>query len=860
MGDSKLGKFKAGTERLIGRTNERLKQKMGRSAESVITKDDKWQVITANFNRQQAAALKLHREVKGYIASLKTMESSTQTLLDAVREMHEYTWPGNMNLVKALQGLDKLNKELNEAMVDNLLVPVNNYVEVFGEQKGKMQRRERKLIDYTRAKRQLDNLKKGDKISPERLGLAQDNFTQNKLVYDEVNQELCEDLPEFWNSRKPYIMKFLDGFFKSSIDFHREFSQVFTECADSLEPLKEEVKGELPPARDIGSVDKYFVVSENARKFKRQSVRKSLRKSGGGSFSFKRSLSMGALRKSKKENGSQSVSNVSVDPYATPEASPVKKLSPVRPKPPRAEISLEVTGEPGDATPFSPSISVEPGTVIECIHEYKAVDDDELSFGVGDIITVVAWDSTDEQDAGWFMGVLQGTETKGAFPINYTRKFNANRRLKKDPDPLEDTFQSVDLSADDAWRTSSKKESQYINIPELPDEPVLTNGNVAHSPPVEYSSPSKVPPKRPAAPNVDICECGKVTVKAKPKIEANAEVEAPEVEVEAKIEAPDVEIGGGAGLGIGLGIGAAIGAGIGLAANVEEPSIEVEAHVDEVEVETPEVDVELKAEAPSLDVNVDADDDLEVEVPDVEVKVSTAAPDFEVDTSASFLDTSSSVACQTADVKFVFVDTPDVEADVNVDADADVAADVDAEGGIDLGLSSAVEAAADVKAVEAVEVSGSVEVPDCQIGGLGAAVAAGLELVGSAEASAEIEISAEAPQVEVSAAADESEGEVDFDKASTSSSSSSNSSSSSSSNDLTPEEVQQKLAALGEVEMAGSGSDSDEDPSSPSKVRFEGQVSVLESVPEDPSDNESHNSEHEDEEKKKESDDDVTAL
>ena len=62
-----------------------------------------------------------------------------------------------------------------------------------------MQKRERKLLDYTRAKRSLDQLKKGDKISPEKLGFAQDNFTQNKMVYEEVNSELCEDLPELWN-------------------------------------------------------------------------------------------------------------------------------------------------------------------------------------------------------------------------------------------------------------------------------------------------------------------------------------------------------------------------------------------------------------------------------------------------------------------------------------------------------------------------------------------------------------------------------------------------------------------------------------------------------------------------------------
>ena len=62
-----------------------------------------------------------------------------------------------------------------------------------------MQKRERKLIDHTRTKRTLDTLKKGDKISPEKLGFAQDNYMQNKIVFEEVNSELCEDLPAFWD-------------------------------------------------------------------------------------------------------------------------------------------------------------------------------------------------------------------------------------------------------------------------------------------------------------------------------------------------------------------------------------------------------------------------------------------------------------------------------------------------------------------------------------------------------------------------------------------------------------------------------------------------------------------------------------
>ncbi|KAL5256803.1 hypothetical protein ACHWQZ_G011910 [Mnemiopsis leidyi] len=754
MEGTKLDRLKAGTERLLGRTNERLKQKMGRSSESVISKDDKWQVITANFNRQQAAGLRLHREVKGYIASLKTLESSTQTLLDAVREMHEYTWPGNMNLVKALQGLDKLNKELNESMVDSLLVPVNNYIEVFSQMKVRMQKRERKLIDYTRAKRSLDQLKKGDKISPEKLGFAQDNFTQNKMVYEEVNSELCEDLPELWNSRKTYIMRFLDGFFSNSVDFHREFTQVYSESKDSLEPLKEQIRNDLPPQKEIGNVDRYFVVSAKARKFKRQSQRKSFRKSG----SFKRSLSMSALKKSKKsQDTSQSISNISVDPYASPaqQATVYTPTTQATMKPRRlrelsgtshASILTDNSTDnvnSSDATPYSPSINVEPGTVVECIHEYKAVDDDELSFGTGDVITVVAWDSVDEQDAGWFMGVLQGSGAKGAFPINYTRKYN---RKKADPDPLEENFQTVDLSQDDEWRNNQQPE--YINIPELPEEPALTNGT-AHSgvvevEPVEYSYPSappRLPPKRPVAPVLD---------------------------TQVSVEVPE------------------------LAAAVQAPEVEVPA--PEVKVPAPEAEVQAPAAALDVDVEVEKSH-VEVEAPAaavVETVINVRTPEVAVKTPE--------VAVETPEVvktPELAVETPELAVETSelaVEAPKVPAANME----VDVAASGAVEGAA------AAEVS--------------------VEVVGQVETEAEVEVKIsetdsedEGLLAEVQDPAEKEELQSD------------------SGDDMSPEEVQQKLAALGE-QLSDENNESDkeeEEPLSPSRVRFDASVSMLESVPED---------------------------
>lgn len=51
--ESRLDRIKDASRKLIGRTNERLKQKIGRDSDGFATKDEKWAIHSANFNRQQ---------------------------------------------------------------------------------------------------------------------------------------------------------------------------------------------------------------------------------------------------------------------------------------------------------------------------------------------------------------------------------------------------------------------------------------------------------------------------------------------------------------------------------------------------------------------------------------------------------------------------------------------------------------------------------------------------------------------------------------------------------------------------------------------------------------------------------------
>merc|ERR1711936_403704 len=57
---------------------------------------------------------------------------------------------------------------------------------------------------------------------------------------------------------------------------------------------------------------------------------------------------------------------------------------------------------------------------VKASYKYQAEDVDELNFEVGEIIDVVEYDDSEDQEEGWLMGVMQSTGQKGMFPANFT--------------------------------------------------------------------------------------------------------------------------------------------------------------------------------------------------------------------------------------------------------------------------------------------------------------------------------------------------------------------------------------------------------------------------------------------------------
>lgn len=77
-------------------------QKLGKANE---TKDLTFDEFVINFNKQQGAAQRLHKELKNYYSCIKAMLVSSDAFGDAVREVYEPDWPGRDKLIQLLEEL-----------------------------------------------------------------------------------------------------------------------------------------------------------------------------------------------------------------------------------------------------------------------------------------------------------------------------------------------------------------------------------------------------------------------------------------------------------------------------------------------------------------------------------------------------------------------------------------------------------------------------------------------------------------------------------------------------------------------------------------------------------------------------------
>ncbi|XP_036831227.1 myc box-dependent-interacting protein 1-like isoform X3 [Oncorhynchus mykiss] len=179
-----------------------------------------------------------------------------------------------------VEDTDVLWTDFHQKLVDNALISMDTYLGQFPDIKSRIAKRDRKLVDYDSARHNHLSTNKGKKgkdgsikiTKPVSLleratpvwaqgilsahNIAQSNLSRNQAedeleraqkVFEEINEDLQEELPSLWNSRVGFYVSTFQSMAGFEEKFHKEMGKLDQNLYDVLVKLeRQDMCGELP--------------------------------------------------------------------------------------------------------------------------------------------------------------------------------------------------------------------------------------------------------------------------------------------------------------------------------------------------------------------------------------------------------------------------------------------------------------------------------------------------------------------------------------------------------------------------------------------------------------------------------------
>ncbi|XP_023661691.1 myc box-dependent-interacting protein 1-like isoform X6 [Paramormyrops kingsleyae] len=437
------GKLASNVQKKITRAQEKVLQKLGKADE---TKDVQFEEGVINFNKQLVEGSKLQKDLKAYLAAVKAMHESSKRLHECLADMYEPDWYGKDEMDSIAEDTDLLWTDFHQKLVDHALISMDTYLAQFPDIKARIAKRDRKLVDFDSARHHFASLQKGKKKDEVKIAkpvsllekaapgwaqgilsahhVAQTNLSRNQAedelgraqkVFEDINEDLQEELPSLWNSRVGFYVNTFQSVAGLEEKFHREMGKLSQNLNDVM--IKLEDQNQSGKAGKLG-----------------------LKTTAAG----------------KRQEGTNNTLSPRASGPPIPKSPSKLKPGPPVPPPPKVTPSKDVKQEniidlfddalvpeinvtspsqqekqaSGTTNGSSDEAEMPPGFLykVKAMHDYGATDGDELDLKAGDVVLVMSHENPEEQDDGWLMGVKEAhwlkkkdLKVKGVFPENFTQ-------------------------------------------------------------------------------------------------------------------------------------------------------------------------------------------------------------------------------------------------------------------------------------------------------------------------------------------------------------------------------------------------------------------------------------------------------
>ncbi|XP_045040120.1 bridging integrator 2 isoform X2 [Desmodus rotundus] len=256
------GLFAKQMQKKFSRAQEKVLQKLGKTVE---TKDERFEQSANNFYYQQAEGLKLYKDLKNFLSAVKVIHESSKRVSQTLQEIYSSEWDGHEELKAIVGNNDLLWEDYEEKLADQALRTMENYVAQFGEIKERIAKRGRKLVDYDSARHHLEAVQNAKKKDEAKIAKAEEEFNKAQLVFEDLNQELLEELPILYNSRIGCYVTIFQNISNLKDVFYREMSKLNHNLYEVMSKLEKQHSNKVFVVKGLSSSRRSLVISSPVR-------------------------------------------------------------------------------------------------------------------------------------------------------------------------------------------------------------------------------------------------------------------------------------------------------------------------------------------------------------------------------------------------------------------------------------------------------------------------------------------------------------------------------------------------------------------------------------------------------------------
>ncbi|XP_061060988.1 bridging integrator 2 [Eubalaena glacialis] len=344
------GLFAKQVQKKFSRAQEKVLQKLGKTVE---TKDERFEQNANNFYQQQAEGHKLYKDLKNFLSAVKVMHESSKRVSETLQEIYSSKWDGHEELKAIVANNDLLWEDYEEKLADQALRTMENYVAQFSEIKERIAKRGRKLVDYDSARHHLEAVQSAKKKDEAKTAKAEEEFNKAQVVFEDLNQELLEELPVLYNSRIGCYVTIFQNISNLRDVFYREMSKLNHNLYEVMSKLEKQHS------------DKVFVVKGLSSSNRRSLVISPPVRTSTVSSPLTSPTSPSALSlKSEKDSTSASEEELASDPAQGEDNSEIKK-EPLKDKEIEEEAEASSSEEEEPLLAFNGPSQAQPSPSVE---------------------------------------------------------------------------------------------------------------------------------------------------------------------------------------------------------------------------------------------------------------------------------------------------------------------------------------------------------------------------------------------------------------------------------------------------------------------------------------------------------------